>query len=454
MSGNLDWESYLIIYANTSAIIDETHIEQEYWKIYGKPNGDTGYPYDGWEPSIGHPPQTYNIGDKVTTGAGYYFNCIKNNQPEEGVNEPPDTDLSNEWWEYLYVKVYYYTRHIYPIFTVTAPPMQIENGLFVLPSCTATVLTLSLDGGCRFLETIKYLVGQADSSLYVEIDPLNANFVAPYLLNFSYLSNMLVYDKSDIKYSTSDEAPFELITLKKYLDIIKTMFKLDWYIDDVGGIKYFKLRHPSENITSSVWIDLRNYLGCNFSKNIGDYSATSTIAVKKYGLEFEKSSNLDFDSGYQEYDVLEDSDNFTQLSEVCNNIGAVYSLPENFSDFGLCFVACDSSYNVLFTPHGIVNDIDFLNAPLSASRLVYDHWNYSGVYPLCLINGITSQSITTEIGTYKSSKYDFPLVNLANIDVTKLVVTDLSVYLGLYGFYIDTITQKLDDDFADITLSF
>jgi len=451
--GSSYWSFYPIIV--TLINIDETVQEQTYWSIYGKYNGDTTFPHLFWQPSEGHPPTPYGVGDKVEYIGGHYFECIKANLPEVDVNEPPEQALSNEWWTYLYPKVYYYTRYIYPIFGLVIPNMQVESGMFVYPDCTPITLTVNILQGCRFYDTIKYLVSQADSSLTVETDPLNANFVAPYLLNFSYLSNILVYDKSDVKYTgAGNSAPFEMITLKKYFEIIKGMFQLDWYIDTVGLVKYFKLRHPSENITTDIWIDLRNYEGYNFSRNIEGYSASATLSVKRYGIEFEKSSNLDFDSGYQEYDVLEDSDNMTQLSEVCNNVGLVYSLPENFSDFGLVFVACDALGNVLKTPRGFVNDIDYINAPLCASRLIYDHWNYSSIYPLCLINGVYEQTTNTAIGTYKTDKFDFPLTDIGLIDVTKLVKTNLSEKLGILGMYVNTITQKLDNDFADITLDF
>jgi hypothetical protein len=332
--------------------------------------------------------------------------------------------------------------------------MFIENGLFYLPNCTNIQIFKTFDDGCRFLETLKYLVSKADSSLTVDINPANANFVVHYLQRFTYLRNILIYDKSDIKNPNSgDPAPFEMITIKKYMEILKAMFQLDWYIDEVGGVKYFKLRHPSENLTSTVWINLCNYKGENLSRNIGEYQANSTIAVRKYGLEFEKSSNPDFDYGYQEYDTFEEAINTVQLSDTVTNIGYLYSLPESFSDFGLCIVACDSSNNVLQTPHGIINDKDFVNAPLCASRLVYDHWNYSAAYPICKVNGVLEQVVNTAIGTYKTAKYDLPLTDFDDINVNGLVITDLSETLGV-NMYVNTITQKFDNDFAEIILDF
>ena len=121
---------------------------------------------------------------------------------------------------------------------------------------------------CRdFIEVIKLLVNEADSSLTFDSDSFK------YLTDREYLADLQISTLSDVLFETSNAATSSELTLNVLFDFLKTAFYLYYEIEvDVDGNKIFRLVHRTEQFNQAASVrpehDLTTLYGINWSKGV------------------------------------------------------------------------------------------------------------------------------------------------------------------------------------------
>lgn len=197
------------------------------------------------------------------------------------------------------------------------------------------------------------------------------------------LNGMVMFQKSDVKL-TSDRATMWKISFNEFMDILKTMFNVDWFIDNAGK---FRIEHWSyfENTYGSD-LDLTVLDGGKwaFHKNKFSYELNEMPNIEHF--EWAEANNIDFIGKDIIYNSVATSnrykDNIKSYSvPVSTDAVYIYDNPSDISNEGWVLLTVAS--DIIISEVGMLSGISLPNNHLSWANLHYNYWRHGRV----LING-------------------------------------------------------------------
>jgi hypothetical protein len=255
-----------------------------------------------------------------------------------------------------------------------------SRGLLLEDAVQYLVNTIGgLDYVSTFLENDEYPSGNTDIPIGTK------NYVT--LVDPNPLNGMVVYQKSDIRL-TSDRATLWNVTFNDLMDILKTMFNIDWFIDDEGKFRiehwsYFENTAASDTdltlLDSGKWINKKN----KWSYEIED------MPTREH-FEWAEANSIDFfgrDIIYNNIATFNRyKDNIKSFSiPVTTDAKYMYNNSSDISNEGWAIVTVAS--DIIVNEVGLLSGVVLPNNHLSWANLHYNYHRHGRVISKGNMNG-------------------------------------------------------------------
>jgi len=451
-----EWEIERNILESTQAFTLSCNVYRSYtiYEIYLIPQGDDPISRTGmaefspeeleWSGGI-----TYYFGDICSLNGKLYRWA---NQETTGDGPPGDYTYGLYWQTEANIPVLPYQIFACQRSSITQAGWSDYGNYCYYRALRSILLTISFDRCRKVKDVLNKYISYYSYGLIKLSETVPNHWCEKFRTDADNFT-LYIADKSDIKYrSSSDAATINNMTFKDFLNIMKVVFNLDWWVNDAG---YFQFIHPSERASLTIGLDLTRNNYINRTKNLSSFTDKyPNIARENFMME--QTNHYDFDNIpviYYELGEIIDYD----ISKVCTNIAAMTATGSMLSDDGIVLIAADNQNNIInkvpiYTQYNQEDWNLLLNGKLSIVYLLRAYHLHDRFYKNVDVAGMQS---LTAIPNKIAKEIKFICDDLNAIDVTKGVKTDMSVEIAETGlFYIKKITQKLDGSFATIELEF
>jgi len=263
--------------------------------------------------------------------------------------------------------------------------------------------------------------------------------------DYNKLMIEFIYNLKDV----SHKKRVAQFTLKRLLEIYKILFNLDWRINDNN---YFQFIHPSESVQSlPSFAVLPKHNFTARSKALGvdflQYEIKNFVNSETWNLQ--KTDTIFFDGYPIIYDNESEQNKKYEVKEICSDLRKVVLNTDDIKDDGFVIIATflDAAENIIY------NVDENINGKLAVSDL-QDNVLSSGDRPFVSgkINNI--DKVFINVANNRFMEMSRPLNDFSDLDFDYLVKTEITDKENETGARIESVTQKFDNSFAKIKLSF
>jgi hypothetical protein len=255
-----------------------------------------------------------------------------------------------------------------------------SRGILLSDAISYLVNTIGgLDYVSTFLENDEYPTGNTDIPIGTK------NYVT--LVDPNPLNGMVVYQKSDIRL-TSDRATNWKVTFNDLMDILKTMFNIDWFIDDDDK---FRIEHWSyfENTAASD-TDLTLLDGGKWINKKNKWAYQIEDMPTREHFEWAEANSIDFfgrDIIYNNIATFNRyKDNIKSFSiPVTTDAKYMYNNSSDISNEGWAIVTVAS--DIIVNEVGLLSGVVLPNNHLSWANLHYNYHRHGRVISKGNMNG-------------------------------------------------------------------
>lgn len=267
-------------------------------------------------------------------------------------------------------------------------------------------ITANFNNCLKLYDVLKYLSDQT----YTFVSISETNFCTWFAT--VGISKVFISQKSDIKrYKESNPATICNFTLKRFLEIIKTTFNLDWYLTDANE---FRLLHAEEIEFNGTGVDLTTLKGTDWSLKKREFEQDSDKFIGRETWKFETSTK-DFDTLELNYLSIDEANSKEyQISDINNNLTFVMDGNESVADTGIVFLAADNQNEILTYN-------DKINGHFSADGLLECFLKYDRPYSKTIDYKNLVKGYAKKLNDIAA-----PTVDINELDFNKFVKTTIS----------------------------
>jgi hypothetical protein len=252
-----------------------------------------------------------------------------------------------------------------------------------------------------FNDVLQSLVSECNTTIVSNFFNINPDGTAPdndvYDRAQIEAHNLLIWQKSDIKRPLSAQAAsIGNMTIKQALEIVG-VFNCSYKLESgnilrIEHISYFEDEETEgEDMTTTYPSRVNN-------RNTYNYQDNELVKFDKFSW-MDVVQDVDFKGEDIQYlnDCSENVRTYS-FSRISTAMGEILENANNFSDDGFVLasaVLVDGDY-IVISDRGKISNQPKLNAPLSFANLHFNYWRYERPFSEGIMNGITTQFITTK----------------------------------------------------------
>lgn len=320
----------------------------------------------------------------------------------------------------------YKSKSTYLLFPYTGYVQSVLNpSQYLKKSLTVNDVFFTFTNAAKLFDILRALLNDADNNIFI-----SESTYSDYINDASNkISNMFIMDKSDAKRNdASNPATYEILKLKRLLELYSDWFGLSYFIDDSSNFKLAKsyelmqvsyISHPQHNLTT--------YKNKNFTNNQKNYTIDLSRKVDKVIFTFEDHNRALFPKSELVFDIFIDNKKEWNYAEFNNDIDYLRVDPDDISDTGFTMFSCDS-LNVIINQNSITGS-DTKNGAMTAQNILYNHHRENAPFKTGILDGV---AVNLEKEFDKDGKYsNMPIRDIDDIDFDYYILTDLGLVIPI-----------------------